>query len=266
MTRNTTVQANALLAALAALSLAAPVAAQIVREPELDDRLINLPTQLVLSPGTLQVIFTHRFQEAASGAAGDLFGLDSGADIGLGLGVGLGYGLEAELYRSSLFKEVETSLKWTALRQGAAFPLGVALRVGSEYRAASGITDRWAGFGQLVIARRFGRAFDLFAVPIFVSDTPTLRNARNVGFGASLHLPRSWDVSAEGIPANRDATNSAPAWAMGLTKRLRGHTFLLYFGNSRATTTDLIAGSDLPGGFKAGDLRLGFNLIRRFPE
>ena len=212
------VERNPLVAGLVALALAAQVAAQIVREPELDDRLINLPTHLVLSPGTLQVVFTHRCQEAASGAAGDLFGLDSGADIGIGLGVGLGSGLETELYRSSLFKEVETSLKWSALRQGAAFPPGVTLRFGSEYRAVSGITDRWAGFGQLVIARRFGRALDLFAAPTFVSDTPTLRGARNVGFGASLHLPHSWDVSAEGIPANRDAATSSPAWAMGLTK------------------------------------------------
>jgi len=257
---------KALLAALALAALSAPSMAQIVAEPELDDRLINLPTHLVLSPATLQVVFTHRFQEATSGAAGDLFGLDSGADVGIGLGMGFGHGIEAELYRSSLFKEVETSMKWTALRQGQAFPLGVALRIGTDYRAASGVTDRWAGFAQLVLARRMGRSLDLFAVPTYVSDTPTLRHARNVAFGASLHLPHAFDVSAEAIPANRDAAGSTPAWAAALVKRVRGHTFLIYFGNSRATTTDLIAGSDIPGGFKAGDVRLGFNLIRRFPE
>jgi hypothetical protein len=53
---------------------------------------------------------------------------------------------------------------------------------------------------------------------------------------------------------------------VGAVKRVRGHAFLIYFGNSRATTTDLLAGSDIPGGFKSGDVRLGFNLVRRFPE
>jgi hypothetical protein len=53
---------------------------------------------------------------------------------------------------------------------------------------------------------------------------------------------------------------------VGFNKRIRGHAFLIYVGNSRATITDLIAGSDIPGGFKSGDVRLGFNLIRRFPE
>jgi hypothetical protein len=255
-----------LLAALITLALPGLMLAQTVPEPELDNHLINLPTHLVLPPGTLQVIFTHRFSEAVSGAAGDLFGFDSAADIGIGLGMGFGHGLEAEVYRSTLFKQYEASMKWTALRQGDAFPLGVAVRVGSEYRSVTGVTDRWAGFAQLVLARRLGHSLDLFAVPMYVSDTPTLRQARNVGFGASLHLAHAWDVSAEAIPANRDTSGSAVAWAFGLTKRVRGHTFIIYFGDSRATTTDLMAGSDLPGGFKSGDVRLGFNLIRRFPE
>jgi hypothetical protein len=53
---------------------------------------------------------------------------------------------------------------------------------------------------------------------------------------------------------------------MGIAKRLPGHAFMLYAGNSRATVTDLMVGSDLPGGFKRSDVRLGFNLLRRFPE
>ena len=41
---------------------------------------------------------------------------------------------------------------------------------------------------------------------------------------------------------------------------------MIYPGNSRATATDPIAGLDIPGGFKGSDVRLGFNLLRRFPE
>jgi len=256
-----------LLAAL--LSLASPLAmlAQDVPEPELGTRLVNLPTHLALPFGTLQVLFTHRFTETVTaGTSGNLYGLDSAADIGIGLAMGFGHGLDAEVYRSTVFKQIETAIKWTALRQGGSFPLGVGLRVGSDYRAVSGVKDRWAGFAQLVLARRLGSSLDLFVVPTYVSDTPTLRNARNVGFGASVHLPHAWDISAEAIPANRDVTGSVVAWAVGFVKRVPGHSFLIYFGNSRATTTDLIAGSDVPGGFKGGDVRLGFNLVRRFPE
>ena len=256
-----------LAAALIALSWPLLAAAQNLPEPELGDQLINLPTHLSLPPATLQVIFTHRFGEVASGASGDLFGLDSAADIGIGLGMGFGHGIEAELYRSSLFKQYETSVKWTAARQGGSSPLGLAIRAGSEFRAVSGLTDRWAGFVQVVLSRRVAGTLDLFLVPMYATDTPTLRNAKNVGFGASLHLVHAWDLSAEVIPVNHDTTTDASfAWAAAITKRVRGHAFLFYFGNSRATTADLMTASDLPGGFKRGDLRLGFNLIRRFPE
>ena len=249
------------------LFLASAVSAQVTPEPELGDRLINLPTHLSLSADTLQVIFTHRFsQDVSDAGSGNLYGLDSAADIGIGLSMGFGHGLEAELYRSSFLKEYEGALKWTLVRQGEVFPLGLALRVGSDYRSATGVTDRWSGFAQAVVAWRAASWLDLFAVPTYSADTPTLRHAKNVGLGASLHLPHAWDISAEAIPANRDAKDSKTAWAVGFNKRIRGHAFLIYFGDSRATTTDLMAGSDIPGGFKSGDVRLGFNLIRRFPE
>ncbi len=260
-------RSGALVCTVVALAVALPASAQVVLEPELTDLLVNLPTHLTLSPSTLAVLFTHRFTEPVDAAGpGNLYGLDSGADVGLGLALGFGHGLETSLYRSSLFKEYETALKWTALLQGERFPLGVALRIGTDYRAATGETDRWAGFAQVVLARRLGHALDIFAVPMFVSDTPTLRNAVNVGLGASLHLPHAWDVALEAVPANRDAPGATLAWAVGLTKRVTGHAFVIYLGNSRATTVDLIAGSDIPGGFRLGDVRLGFNLIRRFPE
>ncbi len=211
-----------LLAALLALASPLAMLAQDTPEPELGTRLVNLPTHLVLPYGTLQVIFTHRFGETvATGGSGDLYGLDSAADIGIGLAMGFGHGLDVELYRSSFFKQIEAAVKWTAVRQGAAFPLGVAVRAGSDYRGIAGVRDRWAGFAQVVLARRIGRWLDLFAIPTYVSDTPTLRNAGNIGFGLSVHLPHAWDVSAEAIPANREVPGATVAWSVGLPKRIR---------------------------------------------
>lgn len=253
--------------AVLCMAWAAMAPSQVIPEPELGDGLINFPTHLVLSRSTLQVLFTHRFSQSVhDGGAGNLWGLDSAADIGIGLGMGFGHGLEAQVYRSSFLKQYELSGKWAALRQGSASPVGLAVRVGTDYRAASGVQDRWSGFGQVIVAWRPAQAVDLFLVPIYASDTPTLRNAFNVGLGASLHLPHAWDIVTEVTPANRDADGASTAWAVGFNKRVRGHAFLIYLGNSRATVTDMIAGSDIPGRFKASDVRLGFNLIRRFPE
>ncbi len=231
------------------------------------NRLVNFPTHLTVGRGTLQVVFTHRFtQTMADGGAEELFGLDSAADVGIGLDLGLGRNLELSLYRSSFFKQLEASAKVTLARQGEGWPVGMAMRLGAGYRGARGVEERWTGIGQLVLAREMSSSFELFLVPMFASDTPTLRRAANLGAAFAWHLPKNWDLLAELIPANGDAPDGATAWAVGLVKRVPGHEFLIFLGNSRATTVDLLAGSDLPGGFEMGDVRLGFNITRRFPE
>lgn len=118
----------------------------------------------------------------------------------------------------------------------------------------------------MVLARELSSSFEVFLVPMFASDTPTLRRAANLGAAVAWHLPRSWDLLGEVVAGNRDAPDGVTAWAVGLVKRVPGHEFLIYLGNSRATTVDLLAGSDLPGGFASGEVRLGFNITRRFPE
>jgi hypothetical protein len=173
---------------------------------------------------------------------------------------------QASIYRSSFYDEIEGSAKWTWLRQGGSSPVGLALRAGVDWRGADGVDERWSGFAQAIVARRFGDRLDLFVVPSYASDTPTLTGAFNLGAAVSIHLPKRWDVSVELMPANRDAETGELAWALGVAKRVRGHEFLVYFGNSRATTTDLLVGTDFPGGYETSDVRLGFNLARRFPE
>jgi hypothetical protein len=252
---------------LALLLAPAVVSGQPVPLPELTDRVINLPTHLTIGASTMQLLFTHRFAVTVQGAGSDdLWGLDTGADIGIGFDVGLGASWQASIYRSSFYDEIEGSLKWSALRQGDSSPLGLAVRAGADWRGAEGIDEQWSAFAQAIVARRFGNFFDLFLIPSYASDTPTLTNAFNVGLAASLHLPRRWDVSLEVMPENRDAESGELAWALGITKRVRGHEFLIYLGNSRATTTDLLVGTDFPGGYETSDVRLGFNLARRFPE
>jgi hypothetical protein len=254
-----------LLCCAALVTVAA--AAQTPRALPPSDRLVNLPTHVTVGPSTLQVLFTHRFTQTVDGAGGyDLFGLDSAANIGIGLALGLGRDLEVEVYRASFLKEYEGTVKWTLARQGAAFPVGVAVRAGADYRGAKGIDERWSAIAQVIVARRVGEKLDVFLIPSYASDTPSLTNAANLAVAAMWQLPKRWHLAIELVPANRDAVDGELAWALGVTKRVPGHEFLFYLGNSPATTTSLIVGSDLPGGFGAGDVRLGFNIVRRFPE
>ena len=252
---------------LGVLAATASAQSQPPRSLPPGDRLINLPTHATVGASTLQVLFTHRFSQTVDGAGGyDLFGLDSAANIGIGLALGLGRDLEVELYRASFLKEYEAAAKWTLARQGAAFPIGLAVRAGADYRGAKGIDERWSAIAQLVIARRVGETVEVFVIPSYASDTPSLTNAANVALAALWQLPQRWHLAFEVVPENRDAADGEVAWAVGLAKRLPGHEFLFYLGNSPATTTSLIVGSDLPGGFGASDVRLGFNIVRRFPE
>lgn len=233
----------------------------------LDSRLLNLPTLATVGPSTLEVIFTHRFtQTVQDGGGEELFGLDSAADIGIGVALGLGSGAQVELYRSSFLKEVELAGKLVLLPLREGRPWGLAVRAGGDYRGGFGLNPRWSGFAQAVIALRPHPQWELALVPTFVTDTPTLRRAGNVGFAWVWHLPRRFRVEGELIPPNPQTEGAKLAWTLGLTKGVGGHSFTFYVGNSRATTTDLWVGSDFPGRSRVKDLRLGFNLVRRFPE
>ncbi|MGC8915636.1 MAG: DUF5777 family beta-barrel protein [Thermoanaerobaculum sp.] len=249
---------------LALLLLARAGAGQNLGHP-LDSRLLNLPTLAAVGPSTLEVTFTHRFTQPAGEAGGEgLFGLDSPSDVGIGLVFGLSPRAQVELYRSSFWKELELAGKVVVLPPGPGRLWGLALRAGGNYRGAFRLEPRWSGFVQAIVGLRPNGRWELALVPTFVTDTPTLQRAGNVGLQWVLHLPRRFRVEAEVIPPN--SRDTALAWAIGVTKGVGGHSFTVYLGNSRATTTDLWVGSDFPGGFRGRDLRLGFNLVRRFPE
>lgn len=231
-----------------------------------DSRLINFPGPGTVGMTTLEVIFTHRFVQTVADAGGEnLWGLDSPADVGFGLALGLGRRGQVEIYRSSFFQNLELAGK-VVVRPAEVGKLGVSLRAGGNFRNAFKVSPRWAGFFQSVLSWRPAIGWELVAVPTYVSDTFALRWAANVGFGAAVDFLRRWRLAAEVVPPNDAYPLSRWAWALALTKGVPGHSFSLVLGNSRATTTDAWVGGDFPGGLRERDVRLGFNLIRRFPE
>src|SRR6478736_1953519 len=71
------------------------------RSPE-GSRIINFPSVDVPRPGTLTLLFTHRFSQPLEDSdIHSLYSFDSGADIGIGLAYAPLTNLDLSLYRSS---------------------------------------------------------------------------------------------------------------------------------------------------------------------
>ena len=269
-------------AALAALLLAGSAAAQEppptgaylppppgpyepVRRDALGTRLVNGATPYPVAARTVELLFTHRFHEAVNdGTSHDLWGLDSGADTGIGLALGVTPHLDLSLYRAAFQEDFEVAGKLLFLEQAARMPLTLAVRAGADLLRRPGVADASRPFTQLLLARRIVPGVNLLASPSWVADTPRLRNAFNVPLGLTLPLPGQWLAELEYVPANRDLGASRQAWHVAFSKALGGHIFELVAGNSRATTVDQMLGGDSAAGFRTGDVRLGFNIVRDF--
>jgi hypothetical protein len=237
--------------------------APVHRDP-LGTRLVDIPTPFTLGARRIEVIFNHRFQQEVSAGSSNLWGLDGGADVGLGLAWGVTRHLDLSAFRSSFQKDFELSGKYLFLEQAERVPLSLAVRAGTDLLRQQGAADPRRPFAQLLLARSFGHGVNLFVAPTWVRDTPLLRNAVTLPVGASVGLPGGSYLEAEFVPKNHDLGTSVAAWHVALAKPIGAHLFSLVLGNSRATTVDQYAGGDSAAGFKSGDVRLGFNLVRYF--
>ena len=256
------------------LAVALPVSAQDdpadspyapVRRDPIGPRLVDMPTPFTLGARRVEVLFSHRFQQTVSaGDAHNLWGLDSGADVGLGLAWGVTRHFDLSAYRSSFQENFEFAGKYLVWEQAPRVPFSIGLRAGADVLKRQGVADPHRPFGQLLLSRSFGHGVDLFVSPTWVRDTPQLRKAFNVPVGLTIPLPARHFLELEYIPKNRDLKSSVAAWHVALLAPVGNHLFTLVVGNSRATTVDQYAGGDAASGFKAGDIRLGFNLVRNF--
>lgn len=233
-------------------------------------RLIDVATPFTVGRRRLELLFTHRFDQAVNQGANahNLWGLDSGADVGIGFTYGLLSHLDLSVYRSSFQEDYELAAKLQVLGQSAGMPLSAAVRAGADLLGRTGIQDPHRPFAQLLLARNLAAGWAVFASPSWVRDTPLLRNAWNVPVGVTAPLPGKWLLDGEVIAANhalRDVSGASRlAWHAAFAKTIGWHRFQIVLGNSRATTVDQILGGDSAAGFTTHDLRLGFNLIRYF--
>jgi hypothetical protein len=253
-----------LLSATAAAAQEPPEPYAPVRRDPLGTRLIDMPTPYTIGSRRVEVLFTHRFQQTVQdGDEHDLWGLDGGSDVGIGVAWGVTSHLDLALFRSSFQENFEVSAKYLFLEQAPRVPVSVGVRAGANLLRREGVEDADRPFAQLLLARRLAPGVSLVLAPSWVGDTPRLRDAFNVPVGLTFPLGKSL-VELEWIPANRDLDESEDGWHVALSRETGGHIFEIVAGNSRATTVDQYLGGDFAGGFEAGDVRLGFNLVRDF--
>jgi hypothetical protein len=280
------------------LAAAAPLAAQekLSAEPAPPPEgsiIINLPSADVPRPGTLTLLFTHRFsQPVRDSDIHTLFSFDSAADIKIALAYAPLPNLEVEFERDPTrcfcgssgstsaktqrgLEIYELSAKYRFLSDG---PARLSLRLGEDWRTAEGLEDRSGFFAQAVLAFAAGSRVRITAVPTYVSrishsligEIPRPHsNVFNVPLGVSVGVTRSVFVHGEVVPQNGHAGARGIGWIASVEKTVLRHRFAFTVGNLRATTVDQYVASEFRSAsavpsFRPNDYFLGFNLTRQW--
>lgn len=225
---------NAPLAAQDAPPPLADSAAPAAREPEKEaipyrpiegPLIINLPSVDVPKPGTLTVLFAHRFQTAVQGSSiNNLFSFDNGANIGIGLGYAPIKDFDFYFYRySNDAKTYEYGGKYRALSCGG---FGTTLRLGGVSRTQSDfpLNNRSTFFAQAILAYTFAPWLRVTAEPTYLNHTsaqagyavgtigdplsyatvapqPFYANVFNVPVAVSVAVTHSITLHAEVVPS-----------------------------------------------------------------
>ena len=246
----------------------------------LGDVLFTLPTSHIPAAGAWETRFTHRFNQSIDEGEVfySLFGLDGGANVTMGLSYTWRPRVQFALMRSNVLDTYEVSAKYLLMQQTRSIPFSAALRGGADIRTERELDDRASFFAQAVLSRQFGEKLELFAIPTFATDAgravsenrsvALFDHAFNVPVGAAIMIRRGTSLVAEVIPPNADLPDDQTAdlgWAFGIKQAIGGHFFEILLTNTSVTTTDQYVTSTHQGApFDTGELRLGFNIERRF--
>ena len=247
------------------------------------EQILTLPSPHMAAAGTWEVKFTHRFnQSLTEGSFADqlhsLFGLDTNADVTFGLSYALRRHLQVSIARSNTNDTIEAAAKYVVLQQAPAVPLNLSVRGGIDLRTERDLGDRTSVFAQALLSRRIGEKLEVFALPTFVTNAgravtgdesgALFEHAFNVPLAAAFYIRSPYAIVAELIPPNGDLPddlNGDPGWSLGIKRSIGGHWFEILVTNSQATMADQYVTSTFQGtGLDAGDIKLGFNIERRF--
>lgn len=241
------------------------------RAPE-GERIINFPSAEVPRPGTLTILFTHRFaQSLEESDIHSLYSFDSGAEIGIGLGYTPVKNLNISLYRSSNLDDYELDAKYHLFTAG---PIAAALRAGADWRTERRLENRSTYFAQAIVAISIGTRVRLTAIPTYVSkspgqlvvsSTPFYKDVFNLGGAISIGITRTFNVQAEVMGRRRKTESGGVGWIASIEKTVPRHRFAFTVGNQRATTVDQYV-TWTPEFFGQSPHRffIGFNIVRQW--
>jgi hypothetical protein len=272
---------------LCALLLALPLFAQETTAPlrplPMGDMLLSLPSNQIAPYGQWDVKFSHRFNQSLDqGSFSDqlhsLFGLDTNADVVFGVSYAMRPNLQLSLARSNTNDTLEAAAKYVVLRQTTGRPFNLTVRGGGDVRTEKDLEDRSTFFAQAIVSRQFGRKAELFLLPTFATNAGRAVNGDASGalFEHAFNMPVAfaWMLRpgfaavAEIIPPNQDLPEGMDAdlgWTVGVKRNIGGHWFEILLTNSQSTMVDQYVSSTFQGtALDAGDLKLGFNIERRF--
>jgi hypothetical protein len=209
---------------------------------------------------------THRFAgNLRNGTfaqnASNLFGLDQGATIGFEYRFAPVRHVQLAAYRSSFDKTIQLYGKYDAIRQRGSMPVSISALVSVE--GTNNFQEHYAPAIGVVVSRLVAGRVAAYATPIWVHNTAAAldrdENTFLLGLGGRARIHHTTYVVAEVTPRLSGYAPDQVEYGFGLEQRVGGHTFVLTFTNTFASTFGQLA-----RGGPADALYLGFNLGRKF--
>ena len=248
-------------------------------------RVINFQTNELPAKGVMQFMIMHRFGAFNNDFFYNFLGLDN-AQIRFSLDYSFTDWLNVGIGRSSFSKTYDGFLKLRMLRQSKGaklMPLGLVFYSSLNYTTLKyddnlphNTSDRLSYSYQLILSRKFSKAFSMELVPSMVhfnlvEDRETPNDIFILGIGGRLKITKALALTAEyGLQLNDNfyyvdgqKTNWENALSIGVDIETGGHVFQIHATNSRGLA-DPQWMARTPGSWGNGEIYLGFNISRVF--
>ncbi len=250
-----------------------------------DIRLINLPTAVPITKGSLWNDYTHRWPNGDSTDAATLYGLDTRAVPSFGFTYGITDRIHIGAFRSSsdLARPIQIFLGSNLFQEQKGHPLSLMARVGIE--GQDNFKRNFATSFEITAARSITQYAQIYVVPsVTLGDRPYNNDPRlnspgvtaaAMGLGAAFKIRPTVNLMAEANYRLNDESRyitdfsgiRRPVIGFGVQKigASRRHTYSLIFTNGPGTT---MAQRSMTTGLQGMDdtfrgLTIGFNLTRR---
>ena len=244
-------------------------------------QLVNSATNETPGAGVLQYIIAHRFGSFGEDYLYNFLGLDN-AQIRMQLDYGVTDRLNIGIGRSSVFKVVDSFVKFRTLRQSSGpspMPISLTLLSSVNYRGArytDGVDhlayDRLSYHHQAIFTRKWNSKLSTLFSPSLVhwNLVPAVEDPNstyNATLGARYKLTKRMALTGEysliGNKSYGDGSVFTVPFGVGIDIETGGHVFQFHLSNTRAMSTPYWLSRNSYNALNGG-LFLGFNISRVF--